>query len=57
MGEEAGKIINRILDGEKIESIGHVYDEEGIFLFSKSQLEKWGFEISDRAKVEVEYVE
>ena len=57
MGEVAGKLINRILDGESIESIGHVYDEEGIFLFSKSQLEKWNFELTDRALDKVEYTE
>lgn len=57
MGEVAGKIINRILDGEKIESIGHVYDEEGIFLFSRSQLEKWDFELTDKILNKVEYVE
>lgn len=57
MGEVAGKLINRILDGEKIESIGQVYDEEGIFLFSKSQLQNWDFELTDRILDKVEYTE
>lgn len=57
MGERAGVLVNRLLDGEKIENIGQIYDDKGIFLFSKKQLEKWNFKLSDRILDEVEYTD
>lgn len=57
MGIEAGRIINRIIAGEKIEGIKPVMENEGTFLFSKYQLEKWNFELPENIKESVEYTD
>lgn len=57
MGEKAGRIINRILAGESIKEIGQVFDGDGVFLFSRFQLQKWNLKLTDRMSDEVKYTD
>lgn len=41
-GWEAGKIVKRILKGEKPSTIHPVINRSGLYLFSKSELKRWG---------------
>ncbi|WP_432735848.1 ABC transporter substrate-binding protein [Maridesulfovibrio sp. FT414] len=44
-GLEAAKLVNRILDGEKVEDIQPVLGRRGRLLFSGHEMERWGIEL------------
>jgi hypothetical protein len=56
-GEAAGKIALKILSGKSPDNIRPVVGDMGRFLFSKSQLKKWGLSLPDDIAKVAEYVE
>lgn len=57
MGIRAGQIINRIINGEKIDRIKPILENEGTYLFSRQQLEKWNLKIPKKISDTVEYTD
>lgn len=57
MGIRAGQIINKIISGERVDRINPILEEEGTYLFSKQQLEKWNLKIPKKISNTVEYTD
>lgn len=56
-GEAAGKIALKIFSGKSPQEIRPVIADMGKFLFSKSQLKKWGLTLPDDIASKADYVE
>lgn len=56
-GREAAKLIEAIFDGKRPNSLGPLTADQGRYLYSKSQLEKWGLTVTAEMKERVEFVD
>lgn len=56
-GEEAGKLVEKIFQGENPGQIFPVTARKGKLLFSRSQLKKWGIQLPGSIASEAEFVE
>ncbi len=56
-GIKAGNIVNKVLKGEKPKNIVPVYEDEGVFLFNKSQLEKWNLKLPENIAKLTKYID
>jgi len=56
-GQHAGRLIRQVLEGASPGSLSFVFDNKGLYLFSKSGVEKWELKIPDKIKQKVKWVD
>lgn len=56
-GKEAAKIIKAIFAGKRPSTLGPLTADQGRYLYSRSQFERWGLAVTEEMKERVEFVD